>query len=92
MGLSLATRRGEALGQPRVNLPLHRVFAHCLPGLKLVQGRTQSLCVLLVVGKAPGLGVTCIVTTSRMTPEHFVLTQVYNCQGWTPASHRLLSK
>ena len=78
--------RREALGQSRASLPLHRAFAHCLLGLQLVQGKTQSLRVLLVLDEAPGFGVTCVVTASRTIPKRFVLAQVYNCWGWAPAS------
>jgi len=42
----------EALGQPKASLPLHGVFAHCLPGLQLVQVKAQNLSVLLVLDEA----------------------------------------
>lgn len=48
-----------AVGQPETSFPLHQVFALCLLGLKPVQGKTLSPCVLLLLDEAPGSGGTC---------------------------------
>lgn len=88
MGLSPAMGSREMLwGSPG---PASPSMGHLPTGSRLCslcRGRHRAYLCFRVLDEASGFGVSCGVTTSRMIPEHLVLNQGYNCQGWAPASH-----